>query len=157
MNINLNESQSLACDLTAIPESVREEHITSAPQLFQTAQEVRELSNGYVIRFVNEPGKFMAVAKYIENERLCCPFFDFGLDIESNSGSLWLRLTGSEGVKELLYDTLLEDNEGNDNLKKLIQTGGDARLDEIVANTSLPELNSVLTKPSSDQAGAAFI
>jgi len=150
MNTNLNESQSLACDLTAIPESVREEHITSAPQLFQTAQEVRELPNGYVIRFVNEPGKFMAVAKYIENERLCCPFFDFGLDIESNSGSLWLRLTGGEGVKELLKATLLENNEGNDNLKKLINTGGDAKYDEMIAQVSLPQLAGMLNKNSNE-------
>ncbi len=77
MNTDPTETQSLACDLTAIPKSVREEHIATAPQLFQTAQEVRELSNGYSIRFLNESGKFMAVAKYIENERLCCPFFDF--------------------------------------------------------------------------------
>jgi len=146
MNTNSTETQSLACDLTAIPESVREEHITSAPQLFQTAQEVRELSNGYAIRFLNDSGKFLTVAKYIENERLCCPFFDFGLDVESNGGALWLRLTGGEGVKELLYATLLEDNEGNDNLKKLIQTGGDAHLDEIVAQVSLPQLGGVLNK-----------
>jgi len=150
MNTNLNESQSLACDLTAIPESVREEHITSAPQLFQTAQEVRELPNGYVIRFVNEPGKFMAVAKYIENERLCCPFFDFGLDIESNSGSLWLRLTGGEGVKELLKATLLENKEGNDNLKKLINTGGDAKYDGMIAQVSLPQLAGMLNKNSNE-------
>jgi len=146
MNNNLNETQSLACDLTAIPESVREEHITIAPQLFQTAQEVQELSNGYAIRFRNDTGKFMAVAKYIENERLCCPFFDFGMDIESNSGSLWLRLTGGDGVKELLYASLVDDNEGKDNLKKLIQTGGNVRLDEIVGQVSLPQLGSVLNK-----------
>src|SRR3990172_1036265 len=101
MNANV-ENQTLACDLTAIPSSVREEHIVTAPQLFQTAQEVQELSNGYTFRFLNEPGKFMAIAKYIENERLCCPFFNFELEIKPNNGALWLRLTGGEGVKELL-------------------------------------------------------
>jgi len=140
------ENQSLACDLTAIPASEREEHITNSPQLFSTAQEVRELPNGYAIRFLNDSGKFLTVAKYIENERLCCPFFDFGLDVESNGGALWLRLTGGEGVKELLKATLLENNEGNDNLKKLIQTGGDARLDELVEQFTLPQLGDILNK-----------
>lgn len=34
MNIPSNESSSLACDLTAIPSEAREEHVTTAPQLF---------------------------------------------------------------------------------------------------------------------------
>jgi hypothetical protein len=73
MNNNLNGTPSLACDLTAIPASVREEHVLTAPQLFSAAQEVLELPNGFAIRFLNKPGKFMAIAWFIENERLCCP------------------------------------------------------------------------------------
>ena len=150
MNNNLNESQPLACDLTAIPASDREEHILTAPHLFQTAQEVLDLPDGYAFRFLNEPGKFMAIAKYIENERLCCPFFNFSLDIQANQGALWLELTGGEGAKKLLKIGLLENLEDRADLKKLIQTGGDARLDEIVANTRLPALKSILAQPSSD-------
>ncbi len=150
MNSNLNETPSLACDLTAIPADVREEHVITAPQLFALAQEVQELPNGYAIRFANEPGRFMAIAKFIENERLCCPFFNFGLEIESNSGPLWLRLTGGEGVKEILQTTLFDSIEDKNALKQLIQTGGDAHLDEVVAKTTLPLLKGVLTKVSSD-------
>lgn len=144
MNINSTETQSLACDLTAIPSSVREEHVVTAPQLFQTAQEVQELSNGYAFRFLNEPGKFMAIAKYIENERLCCPFFNFELEVKPDGGALWLRLTGNQGVKELLQSGLLDGNQND--LKKLIQTGGDARLDELVEQASLPDLSHILSK-----------
>ncbi len=149
MNNNLNETQSLACDLTAIPASQREEHVDNAPKLFQTAQEVQELSNGYAIRFSNEPGKFLAMAGFVENERLCCPFFRFGLEVEPDGGALWLRLTGGEGVKEILKATLLESHE-DDTLKKLIRTGGDARLDEAVARAALPLLDTVLLTTSSD-------
>jgi hypothetical protein len=144
MNPLLTDPQPLACDLTAIPAPEREEHIVTAPQLFQTAQEVRELSNGYVFRFLNEPGKFLAVAKYIENERLCCPFFDFELKIEPNQGAIWLRLTGEEGVKDLLRIGLLENLGNRDDLKKLIQTGGDTHLDQLVERTELPQLGNVL-------------
>src|SRR5690349_14871964 len=148
MDNNLNENQSLACDLTAIPSSVREEHVVSAPQLFAAAQEVLELPNGYAIRFLNEPDRFMTIARFIENERLCCPFFNFGLEIEPNSGPIWLRLTGGEGVKEILQTTLFESIEDKEALKQLIQTGGDSHLDEVVAQTSLPLLQGVLKKTS---------
>lgn len=144
MNTNSNENQALTCDLTAIPASVREEHVITAPQLFQQAQEIQELPSGYAIRFQNEPGRFAAIAKYIENERLCCPFFNFGLEVESNSGALWLKLTGGAGVKELLYVTLLENNQNKDKLKKLIHTGGDVRLDDLAAQATLPQLAAIL-------------
>jgi len=103
MNTNPNEDQALACDLTATPSDAREEHVTTAPQLFALAKEVQELSDGFAIRFLNEPGRFMAIAKFIENEQLCCPFFNFGLEVEPNSGPLWLCLTGGEGVKPPIF------------------------------------------------------
>ena len=146
MKTGSHENPSLACDLTAIPDDVREEHISTAPQLFATAQEVRELPSGYAIRFQNEPGTFMAIAKFIENERLCCPFFNFGLEVEPNRGPLWLRLTGSEGVKEILQTTLFDSFEDKALLKKLIPTGDDAHLDEMVAQAPLPLLQGVLKK-----------
>ena len=117
MNTNSTETQPLTCDLTAIPADVREEHVITAPQLFALAQEVQELPNGYAIRFSNEPGMFMAIAKFIENERLCCPFFNFGLEIEPNSGPLWLRLTGGDGVKDVLKITLFDSLEDQESLK----------------------------------------
>src|SRR5215210_2430685 len=137
MNPNSNENPSLACDLTAIPASLREEHVVTAPQLFALAQEVQELPNGFAIRFENEPGRFMAIANFIENERLCCPFFHFELDVEPNNGPLWLRLTGGEGVKEILQMTLFEGIEDQDALKQLIHTDGDTHLDSVVAQTAL--------------------
>ena len=150
MNIDSNEPQPLACDLTAIHASEREEHILTAPQLFATAQEVLDLPDGYSFRFLNEPGKFMAIAKYIDNERLCCPFFNFSLDIPANQGALWLELTGGVGAKELLKIGLLENLEDRADLKKLIQTGGDARLDNIIAQTTLPQLAGILNQPASE-------
>ncbi len=150
MNTKLIDTQPLACDLTAIPSDRREEHVITAPQLFALAQEVQELTNGYAIRFSNEPGRFTAIAKFIENERLCCPFFSFGLDVEPNSGPLWLRLTGGDGVKEILKTTLFDSIEDKRALNKLIQTGGDTHLDEVVAQTPLPVLKGILKSPSAE-------
>lgn len=108
MSTNVIESQPIVCDLTAIPVSVREQHVITAPKIFRAAQEVQELPNGYAFRLPNEPGMFMALAQFVENERLCCPFYHFGLEIEPNGGPLWLRLTGNEGVKQLLETALGE-------------------------------------------------
>lgn len=140
----MSDDLSLACDLTAIPASEREEHLVTAPKLFETAQEVQELPNGFAIRFLNEPGKFMEIAKFIESERLCCPFFDLRVEVEPNQGPLWLRLTGGEGVKELLQSTLFDGIGDRDALKQTIHTGGDSHLDEVVAQPPLPILNGVL-------------
>jgi hypothetical protein len=145
----MSENQSLACDLTAIPASVREEHVLTAPKLFRLAQEVQELPDGFAIRFLNEPGSFMQMATFVENERLCCPFFNFGLEVEPNNGPLWLRLTGQEGVKELLQTTLFVGPEYKPALKQLIHTGQDPHLEELVAQTSLPVLNGILKQTPS--------
>ena len=142
----MSENQSLACDLTAIPASAREEHVLTAPQLFRLAQEVQELPDGFAIRFLHSPGRFMQMATFVENERLCCPFFNFELDVEPNNGPLWLRLTGQEGVKELLRTTFFGDEEDKTALKQSIHTGQNPHLEELVAQTSLPSLNEVLKK-----------
>jgi hypothetical protein len=142
MNKNM-ERPALACDLTAIPPAAREEHILRAPRLFQTAQEVQELLDGYAIRFRNEPGKFMAVAQYIENERLCCPFFHFEPELEPNGGMIWLRLKGGAEVKEMLQSVLLESRGDTAELKNAIRTGEGPELDAIVANTSFPILGNL--------------
>jgi hypothetical protein len=70
--------------------------------------------------------------------------------LEPNSGPLWLRLTGGEGVKEILQTTLFDSIEDKNVLKQLIQTGGDGHLDKVIAQTSLPLLKGVLTKASRD-------
>ena len=151
MNAASRENPSLACDLTAISADVREEHISTTPELFATAQDVQELPSGYAIRFQNEPGKFMAIAKFIENEQLCCPFFNFGLEVEPNRGQLWLRLTGGEGVKEILQTTLFDSFEDKTLLKKLNHTGDDAHLDAMVAQSPLLLLQGVLKQASPDE------
>jgi len=35
-------------------------------------------------------------------ERLCCPFFGFGLRIKPEGGAVWLSLTGRDGIKPFI-------------------------------------------------------
>lgn len=76
-------------------------------QIFQKAEEIQELEQGHAFRFPNEAGMWSALASFVEYERLCCPFFRFGLSTEPNHGPLWLTLTGPSGTKDLLTISLV--------------------------------------------------
>ncbi len=115
-----NNEQPIMCDLTAISAEMREQHILDATDIFQKAEEIQELAQGYAFRFPNEAGMWLALATFVEYDRLCCPFSRFGLTAEPNHGHLWLTLTGPEGTKDLLNTSL-------------VHTGGKARLDQAVA------------------------
>ena len=91
----------LACDLTAIPAEEREAHERLARRLFfETVPAREELPDGYAFQF--QADQYPLVAAFIANERLCCPFFRFTLEVPPAQGALWLRVTGDEGVKEFV-------------------------------------------------------
>src|SRR5262245_31738321 len=92
----------IACDLNVFQPGQREEHESTVQQIFAAVTEVRQLPNGYAFRLPPESAMLRNLADFIANERLCCPFFGFGVELEPQSASLWLRLTGGEGVKEFL-------------------------------------------------------
>ncbi len=142
--MNKIEDQPIVCDLTAIPADIRKQHVLTAPRIFEAAQEIRELPNGYAFRLPNDPDMFMALANFVEHERRCCPFWAFGLTVEPHGGPLWLQLTGVEGAKQLL-ETALSEQQGEDVFKRLIHTGGDSRLEQAVAQSAVA-LSGVLTR-----------
>lgn len=91
----------LACLASAIPAAERKAHFALAQTLFgDEAQERIALSDGYAIRF--SPDAFEAVARFVTNERKCCPFISFELTMAAESGPLWLRMTGPEGTRGVL-------------------------------------------------------
>jgi hypothetical protein len=42
------------------------------------------------------------VARFIANERKCCPFLHIEVEIAPGAGPMWLRLTGPPGTRELI-------------------------------------------------------
>jgi hypothetical protein len=101
MNDVMNISP-LACDLTALDPEQRERHQVHTRQLFASVQDIQELPDGYAFRLPIEADTILKAAKFINLERLCCPFFNFALEVEPEGGPLWLKLTGREGVKQFL-------------------------------------------------------
>ena len=91
-----------ACDMTAIAPEHRGEHIATIKKLFGAVQRTRELPDGYTFELPNESKVLINAVEFIVNERLCCPFFTFRLDIEGENGVVWLSLTGRDGVKPFI-------------------------------------------------------
>ena len=105
MDMQTTRDLPLACNLTAINAEVRSTHVESAKQLLhEHAQEVQELPDGFAFRYPAE--QYGPVTQFIANERLCCPFFSFVLEVTPAHGPIWLRITGREGVKEFLQSEL---------------------------------------------------
>lgn len=96
------QNTPLACNMAAFNVEQGERHQTLARQLFESIKEIQELSGGYAFRFPMESSLCIAVAEFITLERLCCPFLNFVLEVEPEDGPLWLKLTGSDGVKQVL-------------------------------------------------------
>lgn len=90
------------CDLAAMSPEQRARHRVLAVELRGAAKEIRELPNGYAARFSTEPSFVMLIAEFITLERLCCPFFTLGLEVESDLGPLWMKVTGPEGIKPFI-------------------------------------------------------
>lgn len=99
---NPPQGSPFVCDMTAIEPASRTRHAAITVELFQAVDAIRELPNGYAFRLPDETALLMKIAAFIANERLCCPFFGFTVEIEPQGGALWLRLTGRDGVKPFI-------------------------------------------------------
>lgn len=105
MGVETSQAAALACVPSAIPATERAGHFALARELFtELAQERMELPDGYAIRFQSDA--FEAVARFVANERKCCPFMDLELSIARRSGPLWLRMTGPAGTREVVQAEL---------------------------------------------------
>ncbi len=108
----------IACDPSAIPADQRDRWAETGKQVYAAVQEVRELPDGYQFRIPADSAMLIKVAEYLMNERLCCAFLRFTVEVEPNRGPFWLRLTGDAGVKEYLRSAF----ETNDLLNEHVAT-----------------------------------
>jgi len=97
---SLAAGERFACDMKALTKTDREAYQKLSRTLFAAVQEKRELPNGYSFRL--PPGTLLTVAKWVEFERKCCPFFTFDVEVARDNGPLWLRVTGADGVKAFI-------------------------------------------------------
>jgi hypothetical protein len=101
MSVESSPIPVIACVPWAIEPVARSAHFALASELFGRRSEERAvLPNGYAFRF--PPTALEDVARFVANERKCCPFMSFELSLTPESGALWLRMTGPEGTRGVL-------------------------------------------------------
>lgn len=91
----------ITCDLTAIAATEREAHRARAKHLLGVAyQERTALLDGYAWRF--ESDYYHELCRFIDNERRCCAFLTFTLEVHPHQEPIWLRMTGSPEAQAAL-------------------------------------------------------
>ena len=98
------EGLPIVCRLLA-PELRAREQVVQR-EVSGAVEEVRELPDGYALRFPSEADRLTTLAEFIRFERACCPFLRLELHAEQQDGPLWLRLRGPEGTKEFVAGLL---------------------------------------------------
>jgi hypothetical protein len=102
-----SDQPPIACDLSAIDDEDRDSHRHSAETVFEAIEGVRKVDDGYAFRLPPETTVVAQAGAFVARERLCCPFFDFTLEVTSNEGPVWLTLSGRDGVKEYVEDAVI--------------------------------------------------
>jgi hypothetical protein len=92
-----------ACSLEKSLTKEERAHKKQIAQKMESARiDTKEIAGGYVFRFRPEGVSFAEVADWVTTERVCCPFFDLGIEAERENGPVSLRITGREGVKNFI-------------------------------------------------------
>jgi hypothetical protein len=92
----------IACNWTALTTEQRERQRVLLGQLRADVKGVREFDDGYAFAHSPDREVLLAIAEFVANERLCCPFFEFGLTVERDGGPVWLRITAEAEAKRVL-------------------------------------------------------
>lgn len=90
------------CNVGAFTEEQRKYHQSLSQELLKAVQEIREQPDGFSFCLPEDSSMVMKAAEFITLERLCCPFLAFQLTLTAEKGSLWVTLSGPEGVKDFL-------------------------------------------------------
>jgi hypothetical protein len=92
----------VACNWSALTAVQQQRQRALYRQLRADVEVVMELEGGYDFRHSPDTKVLLAIAEFVANERLCCPFFEFGITVERAGGPVWLRMTGGEEAKRVL-------------------------------------------------------
>lgn len=99
---NKEEASSFSCDLSVMTPGERNQHLEVGKRMFGLVKEVKELRNGFALRFAADSTIITTVGQFIEKERLCCPFMKFTVEVGEEHGPLWVSITGRKGAKDFI-------------------------------------------------------
>jgi hypothetical protein len=90
------------CERTALTAEQRKRQQELSQILGSSVLGIQELPDGFEFQFPSDPSNYRALTEFTPLERVCCPFFDIGIRLEPEDGKLSWRLTGREGVKQII-------------------------------------------------------
>jgi hypothetical protein len=88
--------------MTALDPHQRATHARTLQALFGAVETVEEVPAGHAFSLVATAPITARVGEFLALERLCCPFFDFAIELPAGARLLRLLITGPEGVKPFI-------------------------------------------------------
>ncbi len=95
----------IACDLGSLSPEQLTRRSGLAKELGLGQARPEELADGYAFKLGADAATLAKAAEFVSLERLCCPFFNFSIDLPAG-GAVTLRITGRAGVKDFLAHEL---------------------------------------------------
>jgi hypothetical protein len=95
-----------ACRANALDKTQRKRQQELIELVRRSAQETRELPDGFAFRLATDPALFQQAAEWVGLERRCCPFVHFTLEWKRDD-TVWIAFTGAPGVKDFLAEEIL--------------------------------------------------
>lgn len=106
--IQKQEESLIFCDMSVFTDKDRQRHMSVAGEIFSKVSELKETNEGYALRLPDEEGIILKMADFINDDRKCCAFIHFGIDIEAHNKGIWLTLKGNTAdAKEAIKGELL--------------------------------------------------
>jgi hypothetical protein len=99
-----NMDMPIACALNQAQFAERKRLVE---RLAQEATERRRLPNGVGLCFEAISGRVTELAKFVDLERVCCPFLTFRIDAQPGE-PVWLELTGPVAAQEIIRELIPE-------------------------------------------------
>jgi len=94
----------IVCNINALSQIEREEYHILRERLAASVKEIEPLENGCSVEF--DISHLVMIARFVDLERLCCPFLDFRIDVSGLAASVRLSITGPPGSRELIEHEL---------------------------------------------------
>ncbi len=99
MSKNLNDVE-LTCLLTDSELVQRKNELQM--KVFSRVNKMDEVDDGYLFHFEDVDSLLPDLFHYVLSENECCPFFRHDVTIGSNNSGITWKVSGKEGVKEML-------------------------------------------------------
>jgi len=101
-SLEIQQSQ-FVCHLASLTPEQQERHQELSKMLSAAVASVQELPDGLEFEFAPDPYNYQALTELTSIERSCCPFFEVSVRPDRETGTLWWRLTGRDGVKQFIH------------------------------------------------------